>query len=345
LRKRLPLDALLPLRTVTVSFESYVAERAAWVLERYHASSKRRSGVDDNVFDGEWTGRFFQNVVVVAGPGLGKSTLMTKLAGAYASDGYAVLKVSLKPIAASMRSGVTLEDSIRQWGLDGSGVSSDELKQANLRDLVVLADGLDDCGDQHHQVAAGLARFAQGHPDTRVVVTTRPIGYETTELAGWRHYALLAPEENDGKVNLGALIQVATDKPEVTAAAHEIATRELSGTAAAKTIAASPQMLGMAASIIIQQGKLPQSRPRLYDQMISLLAASPRALGSAQGQGSAISARVLDILGWTLAQDPLAQTNSVTRPARRCLRRSSAWHRSLPPPMSTPPSSTGQRWG
>jgi hypothetical protein len=197
--------------------------------------------------------------------------------------------------------------------LDGSGVSSDELKQANLRDLVVLADGLDDCGDQHHQVAAGLARFAQGHPDTRVVVTTRPIGYETTELAGWRHYALLAPEENDGKVNLGALIQVATDKPEVTAAAHEIATRELSGTAAAKTIAASPQMLGMAASIIIQQGKLPQSRPRLYDQMISLLAASPRALGSAQGQGSAISARVLDILGWTLAQDPLAQTNSVTQ--------------------------------
>jgi len=312
LRKCLPLEALLPFRTVTISFQRNEAETAAAALERYHSFGRRRSSVDDNVYDAEWTGRFYHNTVVVAGPGLGKSTLITKLAHTYASDGYPVLRVSLKSVAGSMRNGVTFEDSIWQWGLDGSGINPNALRQANLRELVVLADGLDDCGDQHHQVAAGLARFAQGHSLARIVVTTRPVGYDTYELAAWRHYALLPPDKDSGKVNLGSLIQAATDSPKASVDPHITAARELARTAAADAITASPQMLGMAASIIVQRGSLSESRAQLYDEMISLFQTSPRAPSSGKAPGLVVSARVLDILGWTLVQDPLAQARQVT---------------------------------
>lgn len=313
LLKRLPLSALLPLKTVAIAFEQHRVEHAAMALERYRTFGERLSKPDDTVFEAEWTGRFFRHAVVVAGPGLGKSTLITKLANVYATDCCVILKVSLKSVAAAMRSGTSFEDSVFKLGLDGSNVSSTELGHVDLQDLILLADGLDECGDQHHQVAAGLVKFVNGYPALRVVVTTRPIGYETTELADWRHYFLLAPDISDGRKSLAALLKSGSDNTEITVFAEEIANRELSATAAADTISASPHMLGMAASVILQKGSLPQSRTQLYDRMISLLENSPRKPGSQLGQGAAVRARVLDTLGWNILQDPIAHEKKLVQ--------------------------------
>lgn len=68
-RVPLPLDALLEMR-------------ATGSVDR-----------DAAIFDAEWTARFKRHVVIVAGPGLGKSTLMTLPAQRYAADGRPVLTV------------------------------------------------------------------------------------------------------------------------------------------------------------------------------------------------------------------------------------------------------------
>ena len=62
-------------------------------IERYHRRRERRSGGDSaNTSAAAWVGRFHTRAVVVGGPGLGKSTLLTKAARGYAEDGFPVLR-------------------------------------------------------------------------------------------------------------------------------------------------------------------------------------------------------------------------------------------------------------
>jgi hypothetical protein len=71
--------------------------------------------------------------------------------------------------------------------LSGSGLRT---PVASLEGAVVLCDALDECGSQQPLVTANLHAFSVAHPRTRVVVTSRPIGYRPGELVGWRHYEL-----------------------------------------------------------------------------------------------------------------------------------------------------------
>lgn len=315
LKKRLPLSKLVPLRTTASGMAQCHKETAAEALARYHGSGEPSSHIGEKVFDAEWTGRFRRRAVVVAGPGLGKSTLITQLAGGYAADGYAVLKVNLKLLAASMRAGATFENSLVQQGLDGSGVTAEAFTAAKLSPLVVLADGLDDCGDQHDTIAEGLARFARGYPTAHIVVTTRPVGYVSGALSTWSHYSILAPDKDDAIKHLAALVGAAAEDPQRRSDAQTLASREYRKTSATATIASSPLMLAMAASLIVRSGALPASRAELYQQMVATVAANPRAKA---GQGSEVVAEhVLNVLGWLLIEDPLtSRQGAIARCAR-----------------------------
>lgn len=306
-RKRLPLSALLDMRTVGTVIEEPVAESAAAALARYHDVS---GGLDRNasIYDAEWTGRFRRHAVVVAGPGLGKSTLMTLLATSYAADGFPVLSVKLKAIAAAMVRGVSFDNALRSQALDGSGITLERFNSAKLSGLVVLADGLDDCGSGHEQVARTLHAFAAGHPSARIVVTTRPMGYTTAALSDWKHYRLLAPEKDQGAVHLAKLLSALQGAGSTTDDMLKLAKRELAGSRAAQAISTSPHLLGMAAALISSRGKLPETRPRLYTELIGLFETAAGATVSRPAP-TLVAAGVLNALGWLLMHDPLASAH------------------------------------
>lgn len=230
LHRQRPLTALLPLGTTHVPFEHGGAEGPATALERYRSFGEHRSLARENIFDAEWTGRFYRKAVIVAGPGLGKSTLVAKLYHAYASDGFPVLRVALRSVTAAMKSGAPSEDSVRQWGLDGSGIMP--------------------------EVAEGLARFAQGHPAARIVVTTRPVGLRHGPFFSVAALRPSIARRGPGCYNFGTRIRAPADDTAMAAQAYEIAKRELAGTAVAEAIITSPQLLGMATSLIVQSGSL-----------------------------------------------------------------------------------------
>lgn len=301
-RKRLPLSALLDMRTVKIPFELPPAESAQKALARYHDGSLGSSR-SDSEYDAEWTGRFCRRAVIQAGPGLGKSTLATKLAYEYASDGFPVLLVSLKQVAAAMLRGEGFESALKTLGLDGSPVSVEVFDRARLLDIVVIADGLDDCGVRHEAVAAGIQSYATGHPRARIIVTTRPIGYTSTQLSQWQHYRLISPSSSSGSYNLGSLLAALSDDPS-DADAHELARKELRGTSKPDAIAVSPLTLGMAASLLHRQGRLPETRPKLYEQLIALFE-SDDGIERPEDVSSQIAGYVLNVLGWTVVGDPL----------------------------------------
>jgi len=309
-RKRLPLSVLLEMRAVGTTIEQPDADDAAAALARYHDEAATLDR-DAPIYDAEWTGQFVHRAVVVAGPGLGKSTLMTLLANRYATNGFPVLSVRLKPIAAAMERGESFDHALRSRALDGSGITPERFDSANLGNLVILADGLDDCGGNHEDVARALYAFAVGHPSARIVVTTRPIGYTTAALADWKHYRLLPPDKAYGAEHLAKLLSALQDSGDTTEDSPQVATRELAKSRAAEAISSSPHLMGMAAALISSSGELPDTRPRLYSELIGLFETAAGATET-RPVSATIAAHVLNGLGWLLMQDSLASAGVLT---------------------------------
>jgi hypothetical protein len=308
-RAPLPLNALLKMRTIGTTMDQPEAEDAATALARYHGATASPDR-DAAIFDAEWTGRFKRHAVVVAGPGLGKSTLMTLLAELYAANGLPVLAVKLKPVAAAMTAGTSFDQALHQQALAGSGVTPEQFIRAAFTELVILADGLDECGTEHDAVARALGAFALGHRAARVIVTTRPIGYTTSALANWQHYRLLTPNKDRGAHNLSKLLGALQGGGVDSATIFECAERELARSQAAEAISTSPLLLGMAAAVINAKGELPDTRPRLYAELVGLFETS-RGNVIPLPVAKAIATCVLDGLGWLLMQEPLVSAEQL----------------------------------
>ena len=308
----LSINQWLPLKAAVVDNDIEEETDLARAMAQYHDGDTGRSRSETTFSDAEWVGRFYYRAVVTAGPGLGKSTLLTKIAKLYARDGFPVLKVRLSAVAASMQSGQTFVESVLMWGLDGSGISPQEALSAGFQDWVLLCDGLDECHSHQETVAKGLKQFAVGHPHARIVVTTRPIGYSTAELWGWRHYELWPLGEDKGPEHLVRLIQAAVPTSSIL---HErapgISAAEIENSASAKVISRSPQLLGMAASLIIRGGSLGSSKAKLYQNLFDLIDSAPNLRPGAPITSRPVLTRALNAFGWALMVNPLASTQSV----------------------------------
>lgn len=299
IRCKLPLEHLLPMQLERMEFKRSESNDALSALEHYHKSNERKPYGE--VLDSIWTARFKTKAVVVAGPGLGKSTMIKELANQYALDGYLVLSVALKPIAAGMRQGSIFSDLLLSHGLDGSGISPSQFKKSPCSNWVVLADGLDECGGEHDEVARQINRFVLGHPHARVVVTTRPIGYGTLQLANWDHYRLLPPVTEEGASNLLKLVSAASSMESSGSSVPDITPYQVERATPSDAISSSPQLLGMSASLILRRRALPRTRLDLYSHLMGVFEDAPVQAGPEQVDVHS----VLNIVGWILFNNPL----------------------------------------
>ena len=307
----------LPLKIRAREFNEILQSDAAQAMQHYHATEVDRSAdLDARVSDAEWVGRFYTRAVLIGGPGLGKSTLLTRVAQAYARDGFPILKVKLSAVAARMVSGHTFVDSVFELGLDGSGISPVEARAAGFRNWVLLCDGMDECGERQDDLAKELQKFASGYPNVRIVVTTRLIGYSTTKISDWRHYELLPPESRDGPSNIAKLIRASlSESEELHAKAHTVARSELEKSGSSEIISRSPLLMGMTVSLLINEGELGRSKTQLYHHLFAMIEASPNTRSTGSSESKPVLARMIDILGWQLVAEPL---ESMSRILERC---------------------------
>lgn len=299
----------IPIKTVVRATAGSEDGGLAEALERYHAWDKHQPSRDSTFVDPETLGRFFRHAVVVAGPGMGKSTLLTKLARRYAEDGYPVLRVSLSAVAARMKTqGSSFSEGLFALGLDGSGLTGAAAQSAGLTDWVLLCDGLDECGAEQEMIVQAILRFVAGHPDCRVIVTTRPIGYGSALLRTWRHYELVPLEVDAAANHLAGLVRSIV--PENHPAHREtlsLVTAHLGKSRASGLIVRSPLLLGMAASLIVRNSTLGQTKAQLYDKFFELIDSAPNIRTTTAPASSSVLQRFLNILGWDLLTNPLSR--------------------------------------
>ena len=277
-------------------------------LHAYHALSERSANKGENSIDAKTIGTFRKHCVVVGGPGSGKSLLLQVLAREFGKDAFVSLRVKLRDLAKRIETtGCTVEEGLLSLGLGESGISPEQLRSAGFSDLVFLCDGLDECGNHQSDIASGLKAISVSSPSSRIIVTTRPIGYDTSELRHWRHYEIksLNPDEAADQLETlcrGALGTVSDSEDRLRA---DIDTY-MNASGAQKFISKSPLLLAFTAALILKRKTLGESKTDLYTRIFKLIdeAPAPRK-DSAPAASRAIRDSVLNHLGWLVSTSPL----------------------------------------
>lgn len=268
-------------------------------LRRYRTNLRDETEPNPKRAHGSTIGRFIKHCVVLAGPGMGKTTLLTKLARTYAADGQGVLKVRLRALSERMQAtGCGLEEGLFALGLDTSGVAPAAARHSAIR-WTILCDGLDECGTQRASVARDLAAFAAARPDLRIIVTSRSIGYEPGALAAWRHYALEPLSRDELRRSVQRILNDACDREKVDAI---VAILEASP--AIGTIASSPLLLGLAVALAVRQGSIGRTEADLYQRIFALIEEAASARASKAGLTDVELTRTIDIIGHILITNP-----------------------------------------
>ena len=283
-------------------------------LQAYHALGEKPANRDEERIDAKTIGTFRRHCVVVGGPGSGKSLLLQVLAREFGREALISLRVSLRDLSKRIEStGCTVEEGLLYLGLAESGVSPKQLRAAGFSDLVFLCDGLDECGNYQSVIASGLRNIAVSSPSSRIIVTTRPIGYDVSELRHWRHYTIAPLDPDHAADHLetlcrGALGTISDSEDQL----HADIDAQLDTSGAGKFISRSPLLTAFTAALFLEREPLGESRIDLYARIFKLIddAPIPRK-DSPSATPKAIRDSVLNHLGWLASTSPLLSAKEI----------------------------------
>lgn len=261
----------------------------------------------DGTFDAETIEMAGNKVVVVGGPGSGKSTLQMRLAHRYSMSGKTAVYVSLSSVAQRMRDGDTFREALLELAVGNSGLSRAKAEAVLDRPDFLLADGLDECDPDRTLVSSQLHDWALDRPNTKVFATTRPVGHDPSLLPGWRHVDLLPLDGNGSRahaVNVMEVLHGDRGRAEANVEAFEQA---LEGNSTAKKAARNPLLLGFLVQLFVDDVPLARRRAQLYDQIVRLMRERPGRSEHPVGPSpsAAVAGRALEIAGWLLQHQPV----------------------------------------
>lgn len=281
-------------------------------LETYHKHGSESGKKDDELIDAKTIGTFRRFCVVVGGPGSGKSLLTKVITREFIREGLVSLRVSLRALANRIENtGCTVEEGLLYLGLDGSGVSPNRFRSICISNVVYICDGLDECGHYQPVIAEALDNISRANPSYRIVVTTRPIGYITSELKNWRHYNLMplkseATNDNIKKILSGALDKHSND-------CNELQTFFYPDTESNnRVVFNSPLLLAFAAALVLNRRTLGNSKVDLYTEIFKLIDNNldPRRSGNTK-ISRALRYSVLNHLGWLVTTSPFTSFQEI----------------------------------
>ncbi|MFZ6708863.1 NACHT domain-containing protein [Undibacterium sp. TC9W] len=315
--KKLQIDeAWIPLRAIVRESLDVVNEDLADAIKSYQAWEDRNIPRDAEIIDPETLGRFITRAVIIGGPGMGKTTLLKRIARRYSEDKIPVMRVRLSAVAASMKNGSSFENAIFEHGFDSSGISITEIKKVSFSNWLLLCDGLDECGRQQENVAEGAARFSAGHPGCTILVTTRPVGYAVAHFSEWRHYHLAPLEDSRTVFHLANLVEeIANEETPQKQNAYSICKAAIDESSVRKVVSRSPLLLVLAASIVALGESLGTTKAQLYEQIFKLIDSVPNGRIPEVPGSPAILQRYLNILGWQITKYPLDSVANILKKA------------------------------
>ena len=316
-RIRLPTDrAWLPLRAKVLADGLVDGESAEEAVRAYQETGAEPDYRPSEAVDANAIGFFRMRCVVVGGPGSGKSLLLKVLAREFSKVGLVSVRVALDAVARRVHGGSTVEEAVMSVGLGSTGVTPTRFEASGYNDSVFLCDGLDDCGPYATRVAEGLAGMATSRPSSRFIVTTRRIGYPTSELSAWRHYELLSLKSGRVVENVAKVVELISDEGMEGDELRQEVEAFLGRGRNRKVASMSPLLLTLVATLFPEREELDGTRTGVYVRIFRRIErADETRLAEFEEDDSVVQRSVLNCLGWILGPGAVLGSDEI---AGRC---------------------------
>ncbi|WP_273982579.1 NACHT domain-containing protein [Vibrio parahaemolyticus] len=306
-------ESWIPIKTIVQENNNSEVKDIEGALNSYHEWEKKSSSRDAVDVDPTTIGLYFRRCVIVAGPGMGKTTLLKKLFRTYNSKNRPSIIVRLPLLVARMRqTGSGFEESLFSLGLDTAGITAEEAIDSNFKNWVLLFDGLDECGHHQESLCQSIVNYTSNFPSIRAIITTRPVGYQTTLLKKWRHYEMLPLEEREAQNNIELLIcNLYKNEQKRLESTQKFLKSELEKSKYSKAIIRSPLLMGLTVSLATQKVSLGKTKTELYKNLFELIEGSPSNRNIDAYISSSVQDYFISYLGWQLIKHPTASLSMI----------------------------------
>ncbi|WP_310418666.1 hypothetical protein [Chamaesiphon sp. OTE_8_metabat_110] len=255
--------------------------------------AKQYSG-EQEPFNAKFIPELYPLSIVAGEPGSGKSTFTKYLSHHLASLGKTVLRVRLPSVCKLLGSN-EFEDAILRAAAGNSSLSLEQSQFALSKPDYLLADGLDECGDNRAVISEKLRDWANGQSTTRIIVTTR-IDSEPEYLPGWQLLKLLPLEDSDTIKFAKRLLGDSFDEAKFKS---WLQTSESTSLAAK-----NPLLLGFLIQIFREHDEPIQNRAKLYEKIIDLAYKQLLQDKDPISLEEPTAKRIIEIVGWELLNNP-----------------------------------------
>ncbi len=279
----------------------------AW-LTRYN-EWERLADEDDYpgvTFAVEHLPSYSQHVVLIGGPGTGKSSALKRLAHYLADRGELVLFVRLPLLDKVLQETARFDAALVRVAIDRLGLAEDDAAEALKTPDYLLADGLDECDPRRSLLAKALTEWARSHPQVRVIVATRPAGHEAAYFPDWKHVEMARLAKRDITDMARRLIATRSTSSPDQEQRLERFERQLNENRMASLAARQPLLLGFLLALSLGGTGFGQRRAELYRRVLDQVYArqmEDRALPQPKPPvGKALF--ILDSAGWHLLDKP-----------------------------------------
>ncbi|MEP7043996.1 MAG: NACHT domain-containing protein [Dokdonella sp.] len=291
---RIPVDRCINLKIVFETSDAATEQTKVepeGVVERYYATSGKRRDAHNS--DAHFAIDFNRRVVLIGGPGSGKSLILRRIAHRLALRAAPLLFFQLRDLVRLVNDGGrTFSEALAHLAFDGFQDTFSMRHQLLGAARYLIADGLDECGEFASKTAAWLNDWLLAHPQVQALITTRPVGFDRHWLSepAWHHAIIQPLDEYDVDRHLVSLasamgISLAGDSPLRTARVGKRSEER------EKSRWASPLTIALTVSLIAQRIPIPDHEADLLGRFIDCYRSH-----SATGRDSPVSiaAPILD---------------------------------------------------
>lgn len=209
-------------------------------------------------------------VVIIGGPGTGKSTLCRKLAHDLTELEELVLWVRLSEVVNRIDEGMSINEALTDVATNGYPIAKQTRGILFNQVDCLIADGLDECGPHLIQIAEGLQQWATAHPNVRVVITTRPMGYDPRFFSNWEHQELLPLTEDEVGRDAYQIIAAVIEEHDALENEFQRFQTYLQKNRVTSLASHNPLLLGFLVQLSLTGTHPAKSRAGLYEQIIDL---------------------------------------------------------------------------
>lgn len=234
-------------------------------IERYQNWYKEKRH-NETTIDSFTFGRFIKKCVVIGGAGIGKTTLFRKLALDYNDEGYFVLFVKLSKLTDMLLDNSKgFEKCLIDCAFDRK-VQTDNISSL-LKNAVILADGLDECFQYQSRMIQYFSKLSKDYPESRILISTRPIGYKLSLISDWRRYELKPIDDNEFESAVKQLTVVISPKVSI----DEAVLKQIKISKISHLVKRNPLILSLVIVLVKRGIEANTNYASLYRQLFSLI--------------------------------------------------------------------------